>query len=289
LKEVKPQRDLVKRRSYRENWWQFAERCPGLYRAIAPLKAVIVIAQVTKPVAFAFTDSRQVLDAKLVVIASSSAKVFAFLQSNLHHYWAWKYCTTLESRLSYTPTTIFETFPFPAGLSSSFESKLEQIGEHYHEHRRQLMLKVQLGLTKTYNLFHDPEIGGTPGETTAWLTKHLASTPGTFSLDEAVAGIEKLRKLHVELDHAVLAAYGWDQISDAGPALDLGHSFHKVDYLPENDRVRFTIHPDARKEVLKRLLQLNHKLYAEEEAKGLHKKRPGKNKETDDNGQQPLL
>ena len=46
--------------------------------------------------------------------------------------------------------------------------------------------------------------------------------------------------------------------------------------LPENDRVRYTIHPDARKEILKRLLQLNHHLYAEEEAKGLHKKKAGK-------------
>ena len=47
--------------------------------------------------------------------------------------------------------------------------------------------------------------------------------------------------------------------------------------LPENDRVRYTIHPDARKEILKRLLQLNHQLYAEEEAKGLHKpKKAGK-------------
>lgn len=53
-------------------------------------------------------------------------------------------------------------------------------------------------------------------------------------------------------------------------------------YLPENDRVRYTIHPDARKEILKRLLQLNHKLYAEEEAKGLHKApgRKGKGQQT---------
>jgi len=43
-----------------------------------------------------------------------------------------------------------------------------------------------------------------------------------------------------------------------------------------NDRTRYIIHPDARKEVLKRLLQLNHELYAEEEAKGLHKKKAGK-------------
>ena len=84
------------------------------------------------------------------------------------------------------------------------------------------------------------------------------------------------------MDQAVLAAYGWHQPSDAGPALALRHDFYEVDYLPENDRVRYTIHPDARKEILKRLLQLNHKLYAEEEAKGLHKpKKKGKKSKTE--------
>jgi hypothetical protein len=41
------------------------------------------------------------------------------------------------------------------------------------------------------------------------------------------------------------------------------------------DGVRYTIQPDDRKEILKRLLQLNHKLCAEEEANGLHKKKAG--------------
>ena len=43
------------------------------------------------------------------------------------------------------------------------------------------------------------------------------------------------------------------------------HAIYEVGDLPENDRLRYTIHPDARKELLKRPLQLNHKLYAEEE------------------------
>jgi len=32
----------------------------------------------------------------------------------------------------------------------------------------------------------------------------------------------------------------------------LRHAIYEVDYLPENDRLRYTIHPDARKELLKR-------------------------------------
>jgi hypothetical protein len=81
------------------------------------------------------------------------------------------------------------------------------------------------------------------------------------------------------MDEAVLDAYGWSNdelkitnydttsgavIRNSQLKIDLKHDFYDVDYLPENDRVRFTIHPDARKEVLKRLLELNHKIHKEE-------------------------
>ena len=67
--------------------------------------------------------------------------------------------------------------------------------------------------------------------------------------------------------------YGWQD-------LDLGHDFHEVEILPENDRVRYTISPAARKELLKRLLALNHQRYAEEDAKGLHNKKTTKKPKT---------
>ena len=68
------------------------------------------------------------------------------------------------------------------------------------------------------------------------------------------------------MDQAVLEAYGWMDI-------DLAHDFYKVDYLPENDRVRYTISPEARKEVLKRLLELNHKIHEEEMKSGINAKK----------------
>ena len=67
------------------------------------------------------------------------------------------------------------------------------------------------------------------------------------------------------MDETVLKAYGWEDI-------DLSDDFYKVDYLPENDRVRYTISPDARKEVLKRLLKLNHEIHEQEVKAGLHVK-----------------
>ena len=51
------------------------------------------------------------------------------------------------------------------------------------------------------------------------------------------------------MDETVPKAYGWMDIN-------LAHDFYEVDYLPENDRVYYTISPESRKEILKRLLKL---------------------------------
>jgi len=70
----------------------------------------------------------------------------------------------------------------------------------------------------------------------------------------------QLRELHKEMDEAVAHAYGWDD-------LELGHGFHET-----KQGVRYTISEEARREVLGRLLKLNHESYAEEVAMGLHEK-----------------
>jgi hypothetical protein len=81
-----------------------------------------------------------------------------------------------------------------------------------------------------------------------------------------VADIKKLRELHVKLDQTVAAAYGWDDI-------ELAHGFHMT-----KPGERFTISETARREVLQRLLKLNHERYAEEVKQGLHEKK-GKTKQ----------
>jgi hypothetical protein len=109
------------------------------------------------------------------------------------------------------------------------------------------MLARQEGLTKTYNRFHNP--------------------------DETSADIQNLRQLHVEMDQAVAAAYGWTD-------LDLGQGFHQT-----KQGVRYTISEQARRGVLARLLKLNHERYAEEVRQGLHeKKKPRKTRKRTDEG-----
>jgi len=93
----------------------------------------------------------------------------------------------------------------------------------------------------------------------------------------------ELRRLHQPLDKAVHDAYGWSD-------LDLGHGFVEVDTLPENDRVRFTLSPEAtRKELLRRLLALNHQRASHQSmAAPVARKRKGK-AVNEDERQRPLF
>jgi methylase of polypeptide subunit release factors len=276
---VKPERITMTGDRGAEFWWQYLRMRPALYHTISPLDRVLVVARISKTVAFELLEKRKVFADALVVMPLNRYSDFALLQSTIHNQWAWSYCTTMKSDLNYTPGNTFETFPF--SKKTEQEQVLEGIGKSYHEHRRQLMLGMQLGLTKTYNLFHSQGIQAdkvnAQDKQVAALIKHLEKTPGTISLNEAIQGILKLRELHVQMDEAVLEAYGWRFDSAQQPDIQLRHDFYEVDYLPENDRIRYTIHPDARKEVLKRLLELNHKIHAEEVKAGLwDKKKAGK-------------
>jgi hypothetical protein len=113
------------------------------------------------------------------------------------------------------------------------------------------MLSLWLGLTDIYNLFHSR--GLTPAKV-AKVSKKSAEES-----ERGYEGLLELRRLHVELDLAIRDAYGWQN-------LPLDHDFYEVETLAENDRLRYTISPAARKELLRRLLVLNHARAAAESA-----------------------
>jgi type I restriction-modification system DNA methylase subunit len=250
-------------------WWQFLRIRGELYRTIASLNQVLVVARVGKYQAFVFSQCDKVFHEKIVVTAFSEYKFASILNSEFHQCWARRYSSTLGgmSTVNYSPSDCFDTFPFPQ--DSPADADLDQIGAKYHERRKQLMLKMQLGLTKTYNQFHNQQLSAINGELpeketekkygkeTLNLWNHLRRTENRCSFNEAVEGIFELRRLHREMDETVLKAYGWTDIN-------LAHDFYEVDYLPENDRIRYTISPDVRREIMKRLLKLNHEIHERE-------------------------
>ena len=274
-RKVKPERVVLKDRGYREKWWQFARRGVALYKAIKYLEKVLVSCTVTKHLSWSFATTDIVYDIATTVVASDSDSLFCILQSTIHREWAWNNGSTMKADLRYTPGDCIETYPFP---EKDFDSAVTRTcGEVYYTHRRQLMLQMRLGLTKTYNLFHNPNLSP---EVVAKMSKQNAEVA-----TEAYFGLLRLRELHCEMDETVLNAYGWHESSDDGPPIDLRHDFYEVDYLPENDRVRYTINPEARREVLKRLLAENHARAAAEAENPTPKPKRGRRKrKTGDDG-----
>jgi hypothetical protein len=235
---VKPEREKDKR--LREIWWLYWRRRPELYKAIAGRDRVLIRSRVSNINSIAFVPTGMVMSDATVVFNFDDYATFALLQSIVHTEWVNYNSSSMRTDVRYTPSDCFQTFPFPKTTDM-----LEEIGEKYYNHRQKIMQNRQEGLTKTYNRFHKPE--------------------------ENETDIEQLRQLQIEMDLAVAAAYGWNDLS-------LDHDFHET-----KQGTRFTISETARREILDRLLRLNHQRYAEEVKAGLHDKKKKQNKKKKSN------
>lgn len=289
---VKPERLKNNRAIYREKWWIYGEARPKLVRKLAFNTRCFVTARVTKHFNFSASSTDRVFTNNLFVFTTERWDHYSVVQSTIHEVWARKYSMSLKQDLQYSPSECFGTFPFPAKQWHQPNPDLAAKGERYHEHRRDLMLRLWLGLTDIYNLFHAPDLDARltklftkRGTTADWMisekvTSELFGIAGTLNQEQAHGGILGLRALHRELDQAVLAAYSWHETGPYGPPIELGHDFQEVETLPENDRTRYTISPTARKELLKRLLKLNHQRAAEEQNANLDKAGPASARKT---------
>ncbi|ACV76884.1 Eco57I restriction-modification methylase domain-containing protein [Nakamurella multipartita] len=234
-RDVKPERQrlndegqFVLRRPLPQRFWQYAEKRPGLVRAMHGLRRVLVCSEVTKHLTFSWSDARRVFSANLDVFPSARPSDFAVLSSGIHDAWARKYCSHLETRLKYSIGNGFENFPRP-----SQSEMLTRLGAHLVSERDKIQQGRLIGLTSLYNLLHDGD----------------CSDPD----------ISNLRDVHRKIDEAVAAAYGWNDLVDRG----LKHGFHE-----SRDGVRYTFAAPIRQEMLDRLLELNHVRYAAEQAAG---------------------
>jgi hypothetical protein len=143
----------------------------------------LVTSRVTAHLCFSFQPIDRVFSDALYVFPLPAHTAFAALQSRLHETWARLLSSTLGEGLRYTATDCFENFPFPVADPRAEIPALEDIGARLYEARAEYMVRTGQGLTKTYNAMH--------------------------------AGLEDtahLRSLHEELDRAVFAAYGWDDL-----------------------------------------------------------------------------
>ncbi len=229
--KVKPSRLAQKRERRAEFWWQFGEVSPGLRKATATLRRMLVHPFTSTYLAFAFVPFGTVVASPHVVFALESNANFGVLQSRIHEVWARLTSSTFKDDLRYAASDCFATFPFPAEGSCE---KLESAGGAYYQYRADLLVQRDEGLTALYHRFHDP--------------------------DESDPDIVQLRDLHAAMDRAVLDAYGWTDIQPTCEFL--------LDYEEEDDDEsatkrrkkkpwRYRWPDEIRDEVLARLLDLN--------------------------------
>ncbi len=114
---VHPMRQRNRRESYREYWWRHVEPRQGMWRALNGLLRYIATPTVAKHRLFAWCDTRVCPDHQLIVVARDDDTTFGILHSRFHEVWSLRLGTSLEDRPRYTPSTTFETFPFPPGLT----------------------------------------------------------------------------------------------------------------------------------------------------------------------------
>ncbi len=189
-KHVKPVRDIVRRRAHKERWWLFGDSRPGMRRAIAPLSRFIVTPLVSKHRVFAWCDTRVIPENLLITVARNDDYFFGVLHSKPHELWALRMGTNLGvgNDPRYTPSTTFETFPFPwpPGKEPLDDPRAEAIAEA----ARELVAKRDAWLNP-------------PDASEAELKKRTLTTLYN-------ARPTWLDLAHRKLDAAVFAAYGWE-------------------------------------------------------------------------------
>lgn len=220
---VKPQRDRVRFSPHaRERWWQYERPRRELYAELGRAGLVLACARVAKYMHFVRIARDLIASEQIVVVTTDDPSMQAILGSAAHEAWALQHASTLDTRRRYTPTDCLETFAMPDERRG-----LAELADRHDAQRRAVMHATGLGLTRTYNRFHDPRQQG--------------------------PALVALRDLHRELDRAVADAYGWSD-------LELGHDFH-----PTAEGLRFTVCAEARRELQERLLALNHARHAAEQ------------------------
>ena len=124
---VKPFRHRLKRdgtfavraKSEREIWWRHARARPKMRKALAGLDHYIATPMVSSYRTFDYLPASVLPDQKLVVFARSDDAFLGILHSRIHRLWTVATCSWIGAGndVTYSNTAVFETFPFPDGLT----------------------------------------------------------------------------------------------------------------------------------------------------------------------------
>ena len=225
---VWPMRQRNRRETYRVNWWRHVEPRQGMWQALDGLSRCIATARVAKHRLFVWLDARIVPDSKVIVIARDDDVTFGILHSRFHEAWSLRLCSWhgVGNDPVYNPSTVFQTFPFPVGLTPNIEA-----AAYAHDPRAIAIAEAARGLTELRDRWLNPP------EWVEWVEEPVPGYPKRpVARNEAAAKELKARTLtnlynarpqwlmdaHAALDAAVSAGYGWDAgISEDEALLEL--------------------------------------------------------------------
>ena len=212
--QVKPKRECNRREDLRRNWWRHDRSGQTMFRKIARSSRYIATPMTAKYRLFVWRNSAIYPENLLVVVARDDDTTFGILHSRFHEAWSLRLGTSLEDRPRYTPTTTFETFPFPEGLSPHIPA-----ADYAADPRAIAIAEAARRLVELRDNWLNPP------DWVEWVDEPVPGYPKRpVARDEAAAlGLKDrtLTKLynarpqwltdaHDALDAAVAAAYGWD-------------------------------------------------------------------------------
>ncbi|TXT22766.1 MAG: hypothetical protein FD134_2387 [Gallionellaceae bacterium] len=246
VQHVKPVSEKNRDKVVARNWWRHARPRIDMRIALKGLPRYIATPHVSKHRIFVWIAPAVLPDQMLIVTARSDDATFGILHSRFHELWALRMGTWMGAGNDprYTPTTTFETFPFPEGLTPKDSAPLTRPDGHHlppvgEGNSSPLPQAGELGVRAADNWLNPPEWTDwlrTPEEEKAgYPLRPVAKTGHEADLKKRTltnlynARPAWLDNAHKALDAAVAQAYGWN------------------DYKPEM--------PDE--EILRRLLALN--------------------------------
>ena len=185
-KNIRPARLKNRDRQRRTYWWRLGRSGRDLQGAVQPLERYIATSQVAKHRLYVWVPTDTLPANVVIAFARDDDYFFGVLHSRIHELWARSQGTQLrefESGFRYTPTSTFETFPFPEPTPDQ-RADIAKAAKHLDTLRQ--------------GWLNPPPDDVSPSELRQRTLTNLYNNPPTW-----------LRITHNKLDEAVAAAYGW--------------------------------------------------------------------------------
>ncbi|RGP37733.1 class I SAM-dependent DNA methyltransferase [Pseudotabrizicola alkalilacus] len=223
---VYPERQKSRRDAYRVKWWIHAEARPGMRKGIASFSRYIATPKVSKHRFFVFLPKVALASNLVIAVARSDDTTFGILSSRLHEIWslALGQWIGVGNDPTYTPSTTFDTFPFPDGLTPNITA-----GDYANDPRAQKIAAAAARLNELRENWLNPSdlVDRVPEVVAGYPDRILPKN------DAAAAELKKrtltnlynarpawLDHAHRALDEAVAEAYGWGDDWRAGKLTD---------------------------------------------------------------------